>query len=72
MAKPTLPSIGTRVYVTGTRHHGFKGYVAPKPVGWSERSIAVHLDEWPDDTFKFYLHNLMRVLRNGKVRHFPS
>lgn len=51
--------VGTRVLVTGTRHHGFRGEVVPKSEGMSERALAVRLDEWPDQTFTFYLHNLI-------------
>jgi hypothetical protein len=60
LEKGFLPIVGTRVFVTGTRHHGFRGEViAPDPT-WSPRAIAVRLDEWPDEVFKFYNHNLIR------------
>lgn len=55
---------GTRVFVTGTRHHGFKGTVVEKQPEWrlADRAIAVKLDEWTDPYHKFYLHNLIRLM----------
>jgi hypothetical protein len=50
---------GTRVFVTGTRHHGFYGVVTEAPATWSPRAMAVILDEWPDELRKFYRHNLI-------------
>ncbi len=54
-----LLEVGTRVFVTGTRHHGFWGNVVKKNADMSERSIAVILDEWPNEKMVFYLHNLI-------------
>lgn len=57
-----LPPVGTRVFVTGTRHHGFRGTVVERPKDWpSPRSIAVELDEWFGELFKFYVHNLITL-----------
>jgi len=55
-----LPITGTRVFVTGTKHHGFRGVVLEPTEGMSPRAIRVQLDEW-DEPLTFYNHNLLRV-----------
>lgn len=62
-----MPEVGLRVYITGTKHHGFKGHVVPTPDGWPYRAVCVHLDEWPNEVFKFYCHNLCTYLPCGRV-----
>lgn len=54
-----LPIVGTRVFVLSGRHFGFWGTVVERPAGWAERRVAVRLDEWPDEVFPFYNHNLI-------------
>lgn len=56
-----LPITGTKVRVIGTRYHGFWGTVTEKPEGWSERSIAIFIDEW-DKVVKLYRHNIFTEL----------
>ncbi len=46
---------GTRVFVTGTRHHGFRGVV----IGSSNRRMLIVLDEWPGKILPLYRHNLI-------------
>lgn len=51
---------GTRVFVTGTRHHGMRGEVVEAPEGWPARAQAVRLDEF-DEPVKLYRHNLLPI-----------
>jgi hypothetical protein len=53
--RPPLPPIDCRVFVTGTKHHGFRGTVKRH----DQRRVYVELDEWPGEEFKFYYHNLI-------------
>lgn len=63
LPRPDLPAIGTRVFVTGTRHHGFRGTVVEKKPEWNlaPRAVAVKLDEWDNPYHKFYCHNLLTL-----------
>ncbi len=68
MNPPNL-KIGTRVFITGTKHHGFRGKIIERPRTpeyQSLNSIPVLLDEW-DEPMKFYFHNLImpKVLAAG-------
>jgi ribosomal protein S4E len=49
---------GTRVFVTGTRHHGMRGKVVETPTDWPARAQAVQLDEF-NESMKFFRHNLI-------------
>ena len=45
---------GSRVFVTGTKHHGFRGTVVES----FANGHLVLLDEW-NEPIKFYTHNLL-------------
>ncbi len=49
-----MPNVGMRVFVTGTKHHGFRGVVVDRC--W--RSIKVKLDEFEEPVI-LYTHNLI-------------
>lgn len=56
--------IGTRIYITGTKHHGFRGEIIQRPQTPQFQGlncVAVKLDEWPDEVFKFYSVNLIVI-----------
>lgn len=53
--------VGTRVYVSGTKHNGFRGVIVQRPATpeyQSFDSLAVLLDEF-DEPIKLYYHNLL-------------
>lgn len=53
-----LPIAGVRVFVTGTRHHGFRGTVLDSTPDMSPRGIRVQLDEW-HNPIVLYNHNII-------------
>lgn len=54
-----LPIVGGRVYVTGTKHNGFRGVV----VRHEGRVVIVQLDEF-DEPVRLYNHNLLHEFMN--------
>lgn len=56
-----LPIVGMRVEVLGTKHNGFSGVVVDKPSDWSERALAILLDEW-DEPIKLFNHNVRIII----------
>lgn len=53
--------LGSRVFVTGTKHHGFRGAITARPPDWPWRKAwPVLLDEW-DEPLPFYTVNLIAL-----------